>query len=96
MKDTGKTLKNDSCLLYKMDDSVNVGILHKVILYNEDCFILVNRLSVSGEKLCNEQISYLNIDNHIFKCLLRYGIYILSRCELVIAYFTFVGIALCV
>jgi len=36
MKDTGKTLRNDSCLLYKMDDSVNVGILQMVILYNED------------------------------------------------------------
>jgi len=74
MKDGGKTLRNDSCLLYKMDDSVNVGVLHKVILYNEDCFIFVNCFSASGEKLCNEQISYLNIDSHILKCFLRYGI----------------------
>ena len=68
IKDSRKTLRND-------DGSVNVGVLHKVILiHNENCFIFFNRLSTSQEQLCNEQISYLNIDHHIYKCSFRYRI----------------------
>ena len=78
IKDSRKTLRNDSCFVYKFDGSVNVGILHKVILYNENCYIFCNRLSTSPERLCNEWISYLNIDHHIYKCSCRYGIFIMK------------------
>jgi len=73
IRESRKTLRNDSCFRYKANGSVNVVILHKVILHNENCFIFLNRLSTFEERLCNEQISYLNVDDHIYKCSFRYN-----------------------
>ena len=74
-KDSGKTLRDNSCITYRINDSVHVGTLHKVILYAGDCFIFINDLPLSEEKLCNEHISYLHIDEHIYKiCSFRYSI----------------------
>lgn len=74
VKDSGKTLRDDSCIIYRTNDSVNVGTLNKVVLYAGNYFIFITNLPTSEEKLCNEHISYLNIDQHIYKiCSIRYS-----------------------
>ena len=75
-KDLGKTLRDDSYITYRINSSIRVGTLQKVVVCAGNYFIFINDVPISEEKLCNDQLSYLNIDDHIFKiCPSRYIIY---------------------
>ena len=68
-KDNQKTLRNNSCLVYKSGESECYGIMQNLIVHNENAFAVVIPLKIcDGVRLCKDDITKANIDSHIICC----------------------------
>ena len=65
--------RNNSCIQYLNCENYMYGIVEKIFVCENSCFILIQDLAKQNHvQLCSDDVTDAKIDNHIIACNLRY------------------------